>query len=183
MSDGDAEHPSVLETLDDDEAAAVLSRLIAEQPELEDDAERIGADLLSAVGRDAVADELIAAFLATPFTAIAGRVGRRGGGYVDEMEAASEVLEETLRPFCDDLQRRARAGFTDAAAELGLGLLAGLYRLPDEADPSSLIGWCETEQEAWELATSVILAFDAADLEVAPEVVDDLVPNWAGIAG
>jgi hypothetical protein len=56
-----------------------------------------------------LADRLVAAFKATPFTAIASRVGRRDGGYIREMEATSEVLEETLQPFCDDLERRARA--------------------------------------------------------------------------
>lgn len=183
MSNAEAERPTVLETLHDAEAATVLARLVADQPELAEPVERIGAELLGAGDRDASADQLVAAFLATPFTAIANRVGRRRGGYVEEAEAASEVLEETLQPFCDDLRRRARSGFTDAATELGLGLLAGLYRLPDEADPDSLIGWCETEQEAWELATSVILAFDDAGLEVAPAVVNDLVPGWAGLAG
>jgi hypothetical protein len=121
-----------------------------------DDAERIAADLLGAVDHEALADRLVAAFKATPSTAIASRVGRRDGGYIHEMEAASEVLEEMLQPFCDGLERRARAGFTDDAVQLGLGLLSGLYRLPTEADSTSLIGWRETEQAA---------------------------PAWAGIAG
>ena len=43
------------------------------------------------------------------------------------------------------------------------GLLAELYRLREEAGPDTLIDWGDADQEAWELATSVVRAFDAPE--------------------
>lgn len=173
-----------LDALSTDEASAVLEQLLDDHAELVEEAEELAAALLTAIDRDAVADELVETMLAVPFTAIATRVGKQpfGGGYVEPGEAASEVLEETLEPFLDDLRRTAAAGFPDAALELGYALLAGLYRLRVVAGPDTLIGWADAEQEAWELATSVVLAFDDAGLEPPRDVVDALVPDWAGIA-
>ncbi|HVL98233.1 MAG TPA: hypothetical protein VM324_02960 [Egibacteraceae bacterium] len=172
-----------LHALSKAERSTVLEQLLAGHPELIEDAEAMAADLLTGVRRAAVADELVAVLLAVPFTAIADRVGKQPGrGYVEAAEAASEVLEERLEPFLDDLRRTAAGGFADAATELGLGLLVGLYRLRQEAGPDTLIGWGAPDQEAWELATSVVLAFDDAGLQPAREVIDALVPDWAGIA-
>lgn len=155
MSRSAGETPA-LDALSDEECSAVRGELLDGRPELVAEAEQLAAELLSSVDRDAVADELVEAFLDVHFTAIGGRASKQPwGGYVEPGEAAAEVLEEQLEPFLNDLRRTAAAGFADAAVELGLGLLVGLYRLREEAGPETLIGWGEADQEAWELATSV----------------------------
>lgn len=172
-----------LDALTDEERAAALDELLDGRPELVAEAERFAAKRLAGVDREAVADELVEAFLDLHFTAMATRAGRQPrGGHVEPAEAAAEMLEEHLQPFLDRLRRTAAAGLADAAVELGLGLLMGLYRLREEASPETLIGWNDPDQEAWELATSVVLAFDDAGLEPPRDVVDGLVPDWAGIA-
>jgi hypothetical protein len=50
------------------------------------------------------------------------------------------LLEETVQPYVDDLQRRARLGLTDAAGQLAQGLVAGLYRCRDAQD-STVLGY------------------------------------------
>jgi hypothetical protein len=56
------------------------------------------------------------------------RAGHRlGFGYADPVEAAGEILDEGLRPFLDDLQRRAGLGLGSAATEVAAGILLGLY--------------------------------------------------------
>jgi hypothetical protein len=56
------------------------------------------------------------------------RAGYRPGfGYLDPAEAADEILDETLQPFLDDLQRRAGLGMGSAATEVAAGILLGLY--------------------------------------------------------
>jgi hypothetical protein len=54
-----------------------------------------------------------------------------GRGYVDETEAAWELVEESIEPFRSDLDRRAAVGLLDAAANLAVGIVAGLYRARD----------------------------------------------------
>ncbi|MEX2619911.1 MAG: hypothetical protein WD250_06805 [Egibacteraceae bacterium] len=93
---------------------------------------------------------------------------------VDRDDVADEVV--------DGLARTAAAGFTDAATDIGFGLLLGLYRLREGAGEDTLIGWCGADQESWELATSVVLAFDDAGLDPGSETVNALVPDWSAIA-
>ncbi|MGI8872756.1 MAG: hypothetical protein ACR2KP_00230 [Egibacteraceae bacterium] len=172
-----------LDALSNAERAAALDRQLDRRPDLFAEAEAVATELLATVDRDDVADEVVGALLAVPFTAIAGRVGKQpGGGYVEPLEAAGEVLEETLEPYLDALRRTAAAGFADAATDIGFGLLLGLYRLREEAGDDTLIGWCGADQESWELATSVVLAFDDAGLDLGSEAVNALVPGWSGIA-
>lgn len=94
---------TLLDALTAEEQADLLAALLAQRPELEADVERLAATRLGDVDRDAVERSIVEAFQAVPFTVIAERVGRRQGGYVGEMEAAFEVLEEVLVPFLADL--------------------------------------------------------------------------------
>lgn len=171
-----------MDALTAEERADLLAALLAQRPELEADVERLAVTRLADVDRDAVERSVVETFQAAPFTAIAERVGRRQGGYVEELEAASEVLEEVLVPFLARISRLGKAGFDDAAVDVGLGVMAALYRLRSEASQESLLGWAGPEDEAWELATSVVLAFDDAGVPPPKEAVDSLFPDWAGIA-
>lgn len=167
-----------------DGAAAVLEALLAAHPELRDEAEDLARETLSAVDLDAVAAEVRAALLAIPLTAIGGRAGRqRGRGYVEPDEAASMLLEEALEPFLDEIARRGRAGLSEAGVEYGLAVLAALYALRDHDGDDSALRWVGADQETWELATSVVLAWDGADIPAPSACVDELCPGWAGIAG
>jgi hypothetical protein len=48
-----------------------------------------------------------------------------GGGYVDPHDAADEMLEETVQPYLEDLERRAGIGAVEAAREIGFGVPMG----------------------------------------------------------
>lgn len=53
----------------------------------------------------------------------------RGRGSVHERsEAAWELVEAAIEPFRSDMDRRAALGLLDAATNLAIGIIAGLYR-------------------------------------------------------
>lgn len=121
------------------ERAEVLDRLLIAHPELNDEAERIAIDLLSAVSVDQVASEVESALVWIPLDALAARAGRvRGRGYVHETEAAWELVDDALEPFRSDLDRRAALGLLDSTANLTVGIIAGLYRARDPKEGTVL---------------------------------------------
>lgn len=88
--------------------------------------------------------------------ALAARAGRvRGRGYVHESEAAWELVDEAIAPFRSDLDRRAALGLLDAAANLAVGIIAGLYRA-----------------RAPEMGTVLAYAGDDTQMEVAAGILD-----------
>jgi hypothetical protein len=40
------------------------------------------------------------------------------------------MLEETVQPYLEDLERRVKIGAVEAAQEIGFGVLMGLYGCP-----------------------------------------------------
>ncbi len=101
---------SVYEHLDTAERAMVMGMLLDERPELRTDAERIGAELLADVSADEVAGEVAERLEGLAIEDLASRAGRQPGrGYVHEVEAAYELVEEAVRPLEEDVRRRANA--------------------------------------------------------------------------
>jgi hypothetical protein len=173
---------TLIAILSQEESTGVLSDLLTERPGLADDVRRLAESRLAAVDPAAVEQQVVDGFNRQHFTAIAERVGRRDGGYIDEVEAASMLLEERLEPYCREVVRLADAGLPDAAVTVGMATLSGLYRLREEAIADSLLGWVATAEEAWELATSVVIAFDDAKLTPPTAAANERFPDWAGIA-
>lgn len=101
---------SLIGDLAGDEAAGVLTDLLAERPELAQDVSRLATARLRAVAPAEVEQRVVDDFDRLHFTAIADRVGRHGGGYVDETEAAATLMAERLEPYCREVVRLAGAG-------------------------------------------------------------------------
>jgi hypothetical protein len=134
----------------------VLGELLVAHPELQDQAERVASGLLTTVSVEQVAAEVESALTWSSVDALAARAGRvRGRGYVHESEAAWELVDEAIAPFRSDLDRRAALGLLDAAANLAVGIIAGLYRA-----------------RAPEMGTVLAYAGDDTQMEVAAEVLD-----------
>lgn len=151
--------PSVLAALSPSERSAVLDDLLARAPEARSAAEALAAERLSAVDRDDVAFEVECAVTTISTAELYGRSGRvRGRGYVEPNEAAWELLEEAVGPFVEDCRRRARMGAPEAALEVALGILAGLYSCRDweDDDEPSVLGCAYAPEATRELADWVV---------------------------
>jgi hypothetical protein len=88
---------------------------------------------------------------------LADRAGPQwGGGYVDPNEAADEMLYEVVQPYLEDLERRARIGAVQAAREIGLGVLMGLYACRDEDDNDRVLTHAGTPDAVDNLGSQAI---------------------------
>lgn len=168
-----------LQHLSGDERATVLGALLDAHPDLRDEADRLAAALLADIDRQSVASSLAEAYLNQSYLDIGSRAGRQlHGGYVHEVDAQWELLEEALEPFEHAIVRLARLGMTDAAHEQAAGILMGLYRLRETANQKTLIGWGALEDHTWGLAQGVVATCQKAGLKLS---VDNITPEWQGI--
>jgi hypothetical protein len=125
--------PSALAALSQAERAARLGDLLAERPELTGDAERLANRRLAAADRHAAANDVTWSLGSLELEQLNLNAGyQRGRGYVHPVEAASELLEEALLPYLDDIVRLAGLGLPAAAQEVAAGVLLGLYQYRDQ---------------------------------------------------
>lgn len=148
------------------EQADILDTLLSAHPELATEAESLAVGTLENAGRDAVAIEVADGLRRLHISDLAGRAGKVPGGYVEPHEAADDLLRKVVDPFLDDLRRRARLVAIDAATEIGLGLVSGLYRCRDEDDDDRVLTHAGLPDAADELAAEVLQAMTAAGLDM-----------------
>lgn len=158
----------------------MLDALVAQRPELKLEAERLAVELLSSVSIDDVAAQVEVALVEIPLDALGSRSGRvRGRGYVHEVDAAWELVEEAVEPFRSDIERRASLGFSHAAATLAVGIVAGLYRVR-EPEVGTVLAYAG-EDAPCELADDVLGLAAKLGVEVPEDVGDDHWPDWADL--
>ena len=172
-------HTSALAALSQAERAALLGDLLAEHPELIGDAERLANRRLAGADRHAVADDVSWSLGSLELEQLNLRAGyQRGRGYVDPVEAASELLEEALQPHLDDIARLAGLGLPAAAQEVAAGALLGLYQYRDQPPEDTLM--VEAPDFPAEAADQVMDALRAAGVD-PPEGLGELLPDWSNL--
>jgi hypothetical protein len=91
-------------------------------------------------------------------------------------EAADEILDEALRPFLDDLQRRDGLGMRSAAVELAAGILLGLYNCR-HGNSETLLEY--SPDYAAECASGVVSDCARLGIELPAVELLDLMPEWS----
>jgi hypothetical protein len=148
--------PDVLGGLESDECWRVLRGLLASHPRLRPHAESLAKQALDDVDQDAVANQVVAAYRGMDIRSIGERMGRRlGRGFVDENEAAWELIEEVFEPFLAQISRRGRLGAAAAAGRYARGVLDGLDVLRRRTEPNSVFAWGPPEEAAESLGWNV----------------------------
>lgn len=151
--------------------------MIAERPELAVEAERLSAELLASVSVDAVVSDVVAALTGIELESLGSLSGRvRGRGYVHEVDAAWELIEQAIEPFRTDVERRSSLGSSDAASELVVGIVAGLYRV-SEPEMGSVLAYAG-EDAPFELARGVLELAETLGVKVPTSAADDHWPGW-----
>jgi hypothetical protein len=169
-----------LEALSAVEQASVLSALLQAHPDLQAEAEQLAAGLLAQDDRHAVAEGVADELRALHLRQLADRAGPQwGGGYVDPHDAADEMLEETVQPYLEDLERRARIGAVEAAQEIGFGVLMGLYGCRDEDDNDRVLTHAGMPDAVDNLGSQATRAMKDAGLDVSDDWLVEQCPGWA----
>lgn len=131
---------NLLEALAPDEAATVLRGLLARHPELRPEAELLAREIVTSESVEEIADEVFNAVTGIGLDKLSGRAGSHSWGYVEPSQAAVELLEESLEPLLEDMERQGSLGFTASAETICVGIVAGLYRARDTNSEGAL-GW------------------------------------------
>jgi hypothetical protein len=161
------------------EHARVLNELCARHPEIRGEAEELARADLAAIAAEEVAGEVAWVLEDLQWEDIAGRLGYQPGrGYVHPNEAAWELLSEALQPFLDDIGRRAGLGLglDQAAVQVALGVVAGLYDCRDAGD-GTVLGEAG-EDAVSDLADEAVRALRRAGLTLPPGALEERCPDW-----
>ncbi len=110
------------------EGSQVLFSVLEGHPELLPGAESFARRLLSEGKFEGIAGSVVAALSALSPEDSWRAAGRREFGYVEPVEAATEVLEGAMAPFHEQLGCFLRAGLPDRARQVLMGIVLGLYR-------------------------------------------------------
>ena len=129
----------VLEVLTGDEALSVLRALLVAHPALVEEAQQTALRGLRTADRREVARAVVQAVDALGLEDMAARTGREVHGYVHPVEAAWDVLEETIAPFAAEVDRRLSIGLEEPARAWLEGLLVGLHELHVDASSHELL--------------------------------------------
>lgn len=168
----------MLSALTDAEKAAVLDALVADDARVRAVAEDVARLRLAHVDAGSVAHAVLEVLVGLSQEELAAHAGRTRYGYVEPTEAAWALLEQAVEPWIEDIVRRARLGLSEAARELALGVLDGLYRCVERTGRDDLLlSWAP--DFPGEAADRVMRALDDAGLELSESEVARVAPDWA----
>lgn len=102
-----------------------------------------------------------------------------GRGYVHGSEAAWELVDGVIEPFRADLDRRAALGLLEAAANLAVGIVAGVYwaRDPDEGTVSVYAG----EDTPTDLAEELLDRAAKLGVALPDDAAESHWPRWCDL--
>jgi hypothetical protein len=168
---------SALAALSAAEKGALLDELLTARPDLRRQARALAATRLATADRTAVADGVESVLRGLHIDELNSRAGYRPGrGYVHPSVAADEIIDEALQPFLDDLERRADLDMAQAATEIAVGILVGLYACRDPG-AESLLEY--SPDYAAQRAAAMVDRCEELGVELPDAELDDLVPAWA----
>lgn len=163
----------LLDELHGDEARLVLGRLLDAHPELVDEAETLARARLADVAGESLAAEVVAAIEGIGLDQLNARSGRIPGlGYVHEVDAAYELVEEAFEPYREEVRRCARLGLTDSAVAIVVAVLDALQQVVP-AEQGSVLAYAG-EDVPDELAFELLREAKSLGLDVP----SDRGPRW-----
>jgi len=170
----DAVHGPIA-SLSGEECRVVLVEL-AVDGEVGAAAAALGLALLGDVDVAQVSDSVFERLSNMSHFEIGDRSGRRpGGGYVDPTQAASDLIEEAVEPWIADVERRARLGQVDAAADLVVGVVDGLRRcVPPRVE--TVLDWVPDALQ--EVANQLVQRAEACDVVIRVDELNRISPDW-----
>jgi hypothetical protein len=178
----DTRKNSLLECLNEGEAAIILRRLLVAHPEHDTEAEEIAKTLLRDENFEDIAGDVYDSRQVLGYDELNGRAGRHEWGYVEPGEAAEEILSETVGSLLEDLKRRVDLGLEEEALQMCKGLVLGLYRL-DHNGGGELLQWApefpaETAAYALKMWSDGARRRQSQHRAMLQDFMNQFVPDW-----
>jgi hypothetical protein len=149
------DHQEIIDNLSPEDALTILRQLAARDEKLAGEIAALARNHLSKVDMDKVARTLRHQLELLEPEDVWERAGMTRYGYVDDSEAAFELLQELLEPHLDEVRRRQKAGLYLEAEQICMGLMLAFYEFEYE--------WT-SEFKDWVVDLSLEYACDIARL-------------------
>ena len=131
---------NTLDSITGADALAILKVLAARDKSLAQEIDAVAIELFSHVEIDEMAANVQMELETLQVEDVWDRAGAKRDGYVDPGEAASEMFDEALRPFRDEVDKYKRLSMQQEAEFAYQGILKGIYDFHKESS---------TEYEQW----------------------------------
>ena len=138
-------------------------------------------NVLTGVDWDETAEEVFCALDALDVEDCWDRSGASRDGYTSPDEAAAEMIEAELQPFCDQLERYQELDLIEQESAYCMGVILGLYRFARES---------ESEFRDWSTDIPAECARDLLDqwlaqnrearrIDAMRDFIREYCPEWA----
>ena len=124
----------MIEGLNPDTAKRVLAALYEENPSLRELLSSTVERILGEIDWLDVSEELFVALESVDVSEVWDNAGGDDFGYTDPIDAASDLAEEEILPFRQEMRRYLKLNRRDVARRYCYGMLHGLYRFAREAE-------------------------------------------------
>ena len=171
----------VIRRLTGEQALRIVQQLSRRGCEIGEAVRAEAMDVLTGVNWDETAEEVFCALDSLDVEDCWDRSGRSRDGYTSPDEAAAEMIEAELQPFCGQLERYQKLGMIEQQSTYCMGVIFGLYRLERESE-SEFRDW-STDIPA-ECARDLLDQWLERNREVRPiDAMHDFIrehcPEWA----
>jgi hypothetical protein len=171
---------TIIDHLSPNDALAILKILAREDDRLGTRIAEVATLYLSSVDPEDIALDLYAELDALDVREVWDRAGATRHGYIEPQEVASEMIEQVIEPFWQEMHKYAQMGFHAQAKQVCVGLLLGLYRF-EHGSTNEFKDWAVGE--AAEFARKVIHRWKSgspshADVSEVRKFLDDQLKGW-----
>src|SRR6516165_2451083 len=132
----------VISKLTAEQALEIIERLGRKGGKIREAVLAEAINVLTEIDLDETADEVFAVLDSIDVQDCWDRSGRSRDGYTSPDEAASEIIEEELQPFFDQVERYHEMGLREQEATYCMGVIFGIYRYERESK-SEFRKWSE----------------------------------------
>lgn len=132
----------IISKLTGEQALKIVKRLGRKESKLREAVLTEAMNVLTGVDLDETADEVFAALESVDVQDCWDRSGSSRDGYTSPDEAATELIEEELQPFFDQVEQYHEMKLPEQEATCCMGIILGLYRYERESG-SEFRQWCE----------------------------------------
>lgn len=124
------------------QALKIVERLVRKGGKLREAVLTETMNVLTAIDLDQTADKVVAVLECIDVQDCWDRSGSSRDGYTSPDEAATEMIEEELQPFIDQVERYHEMRLPEQEAIYCMGVIFGIYRYEQESE-SEFKQWCE----------------------------------------
>jgi hypothetical protein len=124
----------MIEDMNSIEAKRVLTTLYQENPALRELISSTVERILGEIDWLEISEELFVALESVDVSDVWDNAGGDDFGYTDPIDAASDLAEEEILPFRQEMRRYLKLNRRDLARRYCYGMLHGLYRFAQESE-------------------------------------------------